>query len=80
MIKGTEFTYLEILNFWLSLTIQHPQNKFIHKKCIQNNNKKAFSVNRTFKLSRFKYREKFDQNHNLSYKINILDMNKPTII
>ena len=46
MIKGKKFKYFEMLNFWLSFTIQQPQNKFTAKKWIQNNNKNAFSENK----------------------------------
>ena len=57
--KGIKFTYLDILNFWLSFTIQQPQNKFTPKKWIQNNNKNAFSENKLRKSSKPRYKEKF---------------------
>ena len=40
MIKGKNTGILDINNLWLSFTIQHPQNKFIDKKCSQNRIKK----------------------------------------
>ena len=46
MTRGRNIKILETPNFWQSLTIQLPQNKFIDKKCIQNNIKNELFENK----------------------------------
>ena len=64
IIKGSVVKNLDIYNFWLSLTIHDPQNKFAAKKWVQNNIKKASFSNKSPKLYSPKYRIK---NSNKSY-------------
>ena len=61
MIKGKNTAILDIDNLWLSFTIQHPQNKFIVKKCNQNKIKKYLSENNFESLSIPRYKVKFSR-------------------
>ena len=55
MTRGKKIKILETPNFWQSLTIQAPQNKFIDKKCIQNNIKNELFENKSEISSNPKY-------------------------
>ena len=59
IINGKKVKILEILNFWLSFTIQHPQNRLIDRKCIQNKSKKGVDENKLCIFSKPKYNLKF---------------------
>ena len=57
-INGINTKYFDTKNFWLSLTIHDPQNKFIAKKCNQNNIKNSSFSNNSARSYNPKYRMK----------------------
>ena len=72
MIKGKNTAILDINYLWLSFTIQHPQNKFIDKKCSQNRIKKYLFENNFESSSIPRYKVKFSRKGKTKKQVIIL--------